>query len=46
MAEVVYILCTATSILCAVLLFRTVTFWLPVPFGWAALSYLESKDAI
>jgi glycosyltransferase 2 family protein len=30
----------------AVLLFRLLTFWLPVPFGWAALSYLESKDAL
>jgi glycosyltransferase 2 family protein len=30
----------------AVLLFRLLTFWLPVPFGWAALSYLERKDAI
>jgi uncharacterized protein (TIRG00374 family) len=30
----------------AVLLFRLLTFWLPVPFGYAALSYLESKDAI
>ena len=25
----------------AVLLFRLLTFWLPVPFGWAALSFLE-----
>ncbi|HEY6311834.1 MAG TPA: lysylphosphatidylglycerol synthase transmembrane domain-containing protein [Streptosporangiaceae bacterium] len=30
----------------AVLLFRLLTFWLPVPFGWAALSYLERKDAL
>ena len=30
----------------SVLLFRLLTFWLPVPFGYAALSYLESKDAI
>ncbi len=30
----------------AVLLFRLLTFWLPVPFGWAALNYLERKDAI
>jgi glycosyltransferase 2 family protein len=30
----------------SVLLFRLLTFWLPVPFGWAALSYLESKDAL
>ncbi|HXZ63499.1 MAG TPA: lysylphosphatidylglycerol synthase transmembrane domain-containing protein [Streptosporangiaceae bacterium] len=27
----------------AVLLFRLLTFWLPVPFGWAALSYLERQ---
>jgi glycosyltransferase 2 family protein len=27
----------------AVLLFRLLTFWLPVPFGWAALSYLERE---
>jgi uncharacterized membrane protein YbhN (UPF0104 family) len=27
----------------AVLLFRLLTFWLPVPFGWASLSYLERK---
>jgi glycosyltransferase 2 family protein len=30
----------------SVLLFRLLTFWLPVPFGWAALSYLESKGAL
>jgi glycosyltransferase 2 family protein len=30
----------------AVLLFRLLTFWLPVPFGWAALSYLERQDAL
>ena len=30
----------------AVLLFRLLTFWLPVPFGWAALSYLERKQAL
>jgi len=30
----------------SVLLFRLLTFWLPVPFGWAALSYLERQDAI
>jgi glycosyltransferase 2 family protein len=27
----------------SVLLFRLLTFWLPVPFGWAALSYLERE---
>jgi uncharacterized membrane protein YbhN (UPF0104 family) len=30
----------------AVLLFRLLTFWLPVPIGWVALNYLERKDAI
>ncbi len=30
----------------AVLLFRLLTFWLPVPFGWVALSYLERKQAL
>jgi len=28
----------------AVLLFRLLTFWLPVPFGWAALSFLEREQ--
>jgi glycosyltransferase 2 family protein len=30
----------------AVLLFRLLTFWLPVPVGWAALNYLEHRDAL
>jgi glycosyltransferase 2 family protein len=30
----------------AVLLFRLLTFWLPVPIGWAALNYLERQQAI
>jgi uncharacterized membrane protein YbhN (UPF0104 family) len=30
----------------SVLLFRLLTFWLPVPFGWAALSYLERQGAL
>ena len=30
----------------AVLLFRLITFWLPVPVGWAALRYLEGKQAL
>jgi uncharacterized protein (TIRG00374 family) len=30
----------------AVLLFRLLTFWLPVPFGWAALSYLERQQTL
>jgi uncharacterized membrane protein YbhN (UPF0104 family) len=28
----------------AVLLFRLLTFWLPVPLGWVALNYLERHD--
>jgi glycosyltransferase 2 family protein len=28
----------------AVLLFRLLTFWLPVPTGWAALNYLERQQ--
>ena len=28
------------------LLFRLLTFWLPVPVGWVALNYLERKGAI
>jgi uncharacterized membrane protein YbhN (UPF0104 family) len=27
----------------AVLMFRLLTFWLPVPFGWAAFNYLERQ---
>jgi uncharacterized protein (TIRG00374 family) len=34
---------TATS---AVLMFRLLTFWLPVLPGWAAFSYLQRKEAI
>jgi glycosyltransferase 2 family protein len=30
----------------AVLLFRLLTFWLPVPAGWVALNYLERQQAI
>jgi uncharacterized membrane protein YbhN (UPF0104 family) len=30
----------------SVLLFRLLTFWLPVPFGWAALNFLERKQAL
>ena len=30
----------------AVLLFRLLTFWLPVPFGWAALNYLERQQVL
>jgi uncharacterized membrane protein YbhN (UPF0104 family) len=30
----------------AVLLFRLITFWLPVPFGWAAMNYLQRHDKL
>jgi uncharacterized membrane protein YbhN (UPF0104 family) len=30
----------------AVLLFRTLTFWLPVPVGWGAFKYLEHHEYI
>jgi uncharacterized membrane protein YbhN (UPF0104 family) len=30
----------------AVLIFRLVTFWLPVAIGWAALNYLQRQDAL
>jgi glycosyltransferase 2 family protein len=30
----------------AVLLFRLLTFWLPVPFGWGAMRYLERRQAL
>jgi uncharacterized membrane protein YbhN (UPF0104 family) len=30
----------------AVLLFRALTFWLPVPLGWAAFSYLQRKQSL
>jgi uncharacterized membrane protein YbhN (UPF0104 family) len=33
----------ATSV-SAVLLFRTLTFWLPVPVGWGAFNYLERHE--
>jgi glycosyltransferase 2 family protein len=29
-----------------VLLFRAVTFWLPVPVGWVALNYLQRHEAL
>jgi glycosyltransferase 2 family protein len=32
--------------LSAVLLFRLLSFWLPIPFGWVALNYLQRKDAL
>jgi glycosyltransferase 2 family protein len=30
----------------AVLLYRTVTFWLPVPAGWGAMNYLQHREAL
>jgi len=30
----------------AVLLFRTVTFWLPVPLGWISLNYLQHREVL
>lgn len=30
----------------SVLLFRLCTYWLPIPFGWASLSYLQRVNAI
>ena len=36
----------AITAVSAVLLFRTVTFWLPVPIGWVALTYLQRHDAL
>jgi glycosyltransferase 2 family protein len=29
-----------------VLLFRAVTFWLPVPVGWVALNYMQRREAL
>jgi glycosyltransferase 2 family protein len=29
-----------------VLLFRILTFWLPVPVGWGALNYLQRKGSL
>ena len=30
----------------AVLLFRLLTFWLPIPLGWAAMNYLQRHEAL
>jgi uncharacterized protein (TIRG00374 family) len=32
--------------LSAVLVFRLITFWLPIPIGWVALGYLQRHDAL
>jgi glycosyltransferase 2 family protein len=36
----------AATAVSAVLLFRLLTFWLPVPVGWAAFNYLQRHGAI
>ncbi len=38
-------LVSATA-LSSVLLFRLLTFWLPVPVGWVAFNYLQRKQAL
>ncbi len=30
----------------AVLLFRLATYWLPIPFGWASINYLQRKGSL
>ena len=30
----------------SVLLYRLATYWLPIPFGWAALNYLQRADSL
>ena len=42
---IVFVVAVLTAV-SAVLLFRLLTFWLPVPVGWAALSYLERHQAL
>ena len=32
--------------LSAVLLYRLITFWLPIPIGWLSLNYLQHRDAL
>ena len=36
----------ASTAFSAVLLYRIVTYWLPIPAGWFALQHLQSRDAI
>ncbi|HEY2129817.1 MAG TPA: lysylphosphatidylglycerol synthase domain-containing protein, partial [Streptosporangiaceae bacterium] len=36
----------AATAVSAVLLFRLLTFWLPVPVGWGAFNYLQRRGAI
>ena len=35
-----------TEAFSAVLLFRAVTFWLPVPLGWLSLNYLQRREVL
>jgi len=35
-----------TTAVSAVLLFRTLTFWLPVAVGWVAMHYLQARDIL
>ena len=37
---------TSATALSAVLLFRLLTFWLPVPVGWAAFTYLQRRQEL
>jgi glycosyltransferase 2 family protein len=37
---------SAGTAVSSVLLFRTLTFWLPVPVGWAAMNYLQRRGAL
>jgi glycosyltransferase 2 family protein len=37
---------TGATAISSVLLYRTVTFWIPVPLGWAALNYLQRRDEL
>jgi glycosyltransferase 2 family protein len=37
---------SGVTALSSVLLFRTLTFWLPVPLGWLSMNYLQRHDAL
>jgi uncharacterized protein (TIRG00374 family) len=37
---------SSAAAISAVLLFRIATFWLPVPFGWLAMQWLQRRDAL
>ena len=36
----------ATTAISSVVLFRLVTFWIPVPLGWFAFNYLQRKQLL